>query len=305
MRIMRTLTVAALAATYLAGSVLHAEPVEEKNVIAGKAKLDPTMGYILISGPGRQFGMFLRVPDDSTFAAWEKDRQRAFEKALRGYKTTYANWQILADNAKANHSKPPAEPTKPTLESVQVDPPELRDVAAFGPQFVYSKGETVTYLQAVKPGTYRWYGNVIGGGGIPAGGTCMCMGTVQFEVKPGVVTDTGNWLQAAPHGGEDMDVSRRALKEANAKRVAAGKEPRLPLPPSEPRFGLPASLKDWPSVQAEFRASGKLNNYYGIFISRLSPIPGVLGYRRDAVVDLRTGQEIESPTLVSRAKIKK
>lgn len=304
MRIMRTLIVAALAATGLAGSALRAEPVEEKNVVSGKTRLDPAMGYILVSGPGRQFGMFLRVPDDSTYAVWEKDRQKALEKALRAYKQDHANWQVLADNAKANHSTPPAEPARPTLETVQVDPPELRDVAAFGPQFVYSKGETVTYLQAVKPGTYRWYGNVIGGGGVPAGGTCMCMGTVQFEVKPGVVTDTGNWLQAAPHGDEDMDVARLALKEANAKRVAAGKEPRLPLPPSEPRFGLPASLKDWPSVQAEFRASGKLNNYYGIFISRLSPIPGVLGYRRDAVIDLRTGQEIESPTLVSRAKIK-
>jgi hypothetical protein len=303
-RITRTLVAAALAATCLAGGASRAEPVEEKNVIAGKTKPDPARGYILISGSARQFGMFLRVPDDSTFAAWEKDRQKALDKALRGYKTDHANWQVMADTAKANHSKPPAEPVKPTLESVQVDPPELRDVAAFGPQFVYSKGDTVTYLQAVKPGTYRWYGNVIGGGGIPAGGTCMCMGTVQFDVKPGVVTDTGNWLQSAPHGDEDMDVARLTLKEANDKRVAAGKAPRLPLTPSEPRFGLPASLKDWSSVQAEFHASGKLNNYYGIFISRLSPVPGVLGYRRDTPVDLRTGHEIDSPTLVTRARIK-
>jgi hypothetical protein len=304
-KIMRTLIAAALAATCLAGGALRAEPVEEKNVVSGKTKLDPAKGYILVSGPTRQFGMFLRVPDDSTFATWEKDRQKALDKALRAYKTEHANWQVLANNAKADHSKPPAEPVEPTLQTVQVDPPELRDVAAFGPQFVYAKGETVTYLQAVKPGTYRWYGNVIGGAGLPAGGTCMCMGTVQFEVKAGVVTDTGNWLLSAPHGDEDMDVARLALKEANDKRVAAGKEPRLPLPPSEPRFGVPASLKDWPAVQAEFHASGKLNNYYGIFISRLSPVPGVLGYRRDTPVDLRTGQEIESPTLVSRARIKK
>lgn len=305
MKIMRTLIAAALVATSLAGAALHASPVEEKDVISGKAKIDPTKGYILVSGPARQFGMFLRVPDDATYAAWEKDRQKALEKAQRAYKADHANWQILADNAKANHSMPPVEPVPPTLETVQVDPPEMRDLIGFGPQFVYAKGETVYYMQAVKPGTYVWYGNVMGGNGLPAAGICMCMGTVRFEVKPGIVTDTGNWFQTAPRVDQDMDVQRLALKEANDKRVAAGKEPRLPLPPGEPKFGLPASLKDWPSAQAEFHASGKQNNYFGIFISRLSPVPGVLGYNRDTVVDLRTGQEIESPTLVSRAKIKK
>ena len=158
---------------------------------------------------------------------------------------------------------------------------------------------------AVKPGSYIWYGNVFSGGYEPANGVCMCMGTVRFEVKPGVVTDLGNWLLAAPHRDEDMDIARLTLKQANEKRVAAGKEPILVLVPVEIKFGLPASLKDWPSVQAEFHANGKLNNLFGILISRLSPVPGVLGYHRDTVVDLRTGQEIESPTLISRAKIKK
>lgn len=304
MRVARTLFAAALAATCLAGTALHAAPVEEKDVVAGKAKVEPDKGYILVSGPARQFGMFLRLPDDSTFAAWEKDRQKAFEKAKRAYKSDHANWQVLADTAKSNHAKVPAEPVPPTLETVQVDPPEMRDLVGFGPQFVYAKGETVYYLQAVKPGTYIWYGNVMGGSGLPGAGICMCMGTVRFEVKPGLVTDTGNWFQTAPHVDEDMDVQRLALKEANDKRVAAGKEPRVPVRPADIRFGLPASLKDWPSAQVEFHANGKLNNFFGIFISRLSPVPGVLGYHRDTVVDLRTGQEIESPTLVSRARIK-
>ena len=56
MRIMRTLIAAALAATCLAGGALRAAPVEERDVVSGKAKLDPAMGYILISGPERQFG---------------------------------------------------------------------------------------------------------------------------------------------------------------------------------------------------------------------------------------------------------
>jgi hypothetical protein len=36
-----------------------------------------------------------------------------------------------------------------------------------------------------------------------------------------------------------------------------------------------------------------------------SVAPGVIGYHRDTIVDLRTGQELESPTILSRAKIKK
>ncbi|WP_298192338.1 hypothetical protein [Novosphingobium sp.] len=305
MRIVRTLIAVVLAAILLASTAVRADPVEEKDVISGKAKLDPAKGYILVSGPVRQIGMFLRVPDETTIAAWEKDRQKALDKALRAYKQDHANWQILADNAKANHTAPPPEPPMPTLQTVKVDPPELRDMAAFGPQFVYAKGETVYYLQAVKPGTYVWYGSVMGGNGLPAGGTCMCMGTVRFEVKPGVVTDTGNWFIAAPKWAEDMDVARMTATEAAAKRAAEGKEPRKTFVVDAIRFGLPASLKAWPSAQPEFHASGKLNNFFGIFISRLPPVPDILGYHRDIPVDLRTGQEIESPTLVSRAKIKK
>jgi len=288
-----------------AATKIEPRAVEEKDVTSAKTKLDPAKGYIFISGSARQFGAFLRVPDDTTRAEWEKDRQKAFEKALKSYRSSYAQWK--ADSAVRAEHKLKAEdpPVEPTLETFQFDPIDLRDQVSFGPQFVYAKGETVSYMQAVKPGTYIWYGPVLGGAGLPAGGICMCMGTVRFEVKAGVVTDTGNWLQAAPHLDEDMDYARLMVKQANEKRIAAGKEPRVLAVPSDIKFGLPASLKDWPSVQAEFHANGKLNNLFGIMISRLSPVPGVLGYHRDTVVDLRTGQEVESPTLISRAKIKK
>lgn len=313
----RLTAVALLSAGVFTGTPVHAqgllamaakiEPraVEEKDVVSGKTKLDPAKGYIFISGPGRWWGAFLREPDEATRAEWEKDRQKAFGKALKSYRSSFAQWQVDAANLKEHKLKVPEPPVEPTLETFQFDPIDTRDQVSFGPQFVFAKGETVSYMQAVKPGTYIWYGPVIGGAGLPAGGTCMCMGTVRFEVKAGVVTDTGNWLLAAPHRDEDMDIERLSLKQANEKRVAAGKEPRLPMVLNEIKFGLPASLKDWPSVQAEFHANGKLNNLFGILISRISPVPGVLGYHRDTVVDLRTGQEIDSPTLISRAKIKK
>jgi hypothetical protein len=39
--------------------------------------------------------------------------------------------------------------------------------------------------------------------------------------------------------------------------------------------------------QAEFRAMPTLPNWYGTEINRLQPIPGVLAYDRDKVIDLK------------------
>ncbi|OYU34620.1 hypothetical protein [Novosphingobium sp. PASSN1] len=310
----RLTALAIILAATASGTALHAqgllaaaakiEPraVEEKDVVSGKTKLDPAKGYIFISGVARQFGMFLRVPDEATRAEWEKDREKAFGKALKSYRSELALWQANAAQLKEHKMKSPDAPVEPALETFQFDPIDLRDQVGFGPQFVYAKGETVSYMQAVKPGTYIWYGPVLGGAGVPAGGVCTCMGTVRFDVKAGAVTDLGNWLLAAP---EPDEIHRQVIQQANDKRIAAGKKPLPPVERPEIKFGLPASLKDWPSVQAEFHANGKLNNLFGIMISRLLPVPGVLGYHRDTIVDLRTGQEIESPTLISRAKIKK
>lgn len=136
-------------------------------------------------------------------------------------------------------------------------------------------------------------------------GNCYCMGTVKFEVKPGVVTDLGTSLADLPRWQEDKDVARLELDRKNAERVAAGKPPLKTLGGGTPSYGAPASLSSWPVVKAELHASPKMNNYYGVIISRVAPIPGVLGYHRDVIVDERTGKEVDSPTLVSLAKIKK
>ncbi|WP_226019144.1 hypothetical protein [Novosphingobium sp. FKTRR1] len=281
------------------------KPVEERDVLSGKVTRDPTRGYIFISGPARQFGMFLRLPDDESRAAWEKDRQKAFAKAQKSYQSALTQWKADVAVANQTKAKPPEPPVEPKLETFVADPLELRDQVMFGPMNVYAKGETVSYLEAVKPGTYIWYGPVLGGPGLPSGGVCMCMGSVKFAVKAGAVTSLGNALAVLPHWDEDSDVARLTAKEQAAKRAAAGKEPAKTLALGALRYDVPASLKDWPQEQAELHASPKMNNYLGILISRLAPIPGVLAYHRDVVVDARTGEELSNPTLVSRAKIKK
>lgn len=302
---MKRLIIAALGMALLVPHSLLAKPVEEKDVISGKVKLDPAMGYIMISGPQRQQGLFIRVPDDETRRIYEADRLRAFAKAQKHYASDLATWRRQAEAAKENRTVAPEKPEEPRLETFTIDPIELRDVESFGPLFVYSKGEPISYLNAVKPGTWVWYGPLFMAPNGGAMGTCQCMGTVRFEVKPGVVTDLGTSLADAPRWEAENDIARLQLKEMNAKRAAAGKEPLKTLVGGEVKYGLPASLQSWPSVKAELHASPKMNNYYGVLVSRVAPIPGVLGYHRDVIVDERTGQEIDSPTLVTRARIKK
>jgi hypothetical protein len=298
------LLIVPLGLSLLGPQALLAKPVEEKNVTSGKAKFDPAMGYILLSGPTRQQGLFIHVPDDETKRKYEEDRLKAFAKAQKSYKSQLETWKAQAEIARSNGAIPADKPEEPRLETFTIDPIELRDVESFGPFFVYSKGETITYLNAVKPGTWIWYGPLFMAPNGGAMGQCNCLGTVRFEVKPGVVTDLGNSLSEAPRWESENDVARLQMKDLNAKRVAAGKEPIKTLASGQVKYGLPASLRNWPSVQAELHASPKMNNYYGVLVSRVAPIPGVLGYHRD-VVDERTGREIDSPTLVSRAKIKK
>lgn len=281
-------------------------PVEEKHVIAGKAKLDPAAGYIFVQATGRTFGTFLRVPDEQTRAEYEADWQEAFAKAQKKYVSAFKNWETALKARQTNSGvQVPPKPVEPSRETVQIGAIELRDMVSFGPMFIYNKGEDrFAYLHKVKPGTYVYYGPVSALPNMPAYGSCNCMGSVRFEVKPGTITDLGNSLAAAPvaeppYDVQTADMLRRAQEKAAKDGESAG------FAPMTVAYGLPDTLKAWPSIRGELSASGKMNNYFGLTITRMPPIPGVLGYRRDAVLDLRTGAEVASPTIYTQVRIKK
>ncbi|MEY4238762.1 MAG: hypothetical protein RL339_1363 [Pseudomonadota bacterium] len=300
----------AAAAALAMPSLAAADAVEEKNIAAGKQKLDPASGYIFIQANYRTFGSFLRLPDDSTRADYQKDWDEAFAKARKKYPGQLKNWQADAVVAKKTRKEPPRPPVEPTPANFTIEPIELRDMVSFGPMFIYSKDEAANrfnYLNAVKPGTYIYYGPVLMQPGGITGGMCFCMGTVRFEVKPGVITDLGNFLIAAPEPVKDWDVASadawRRAEEKAAKKGEAVEAPGVGRPPLA--FGVPDSLQALPAVQAEFQAHGKLNNYYALMFTRMPPIPGVLAYRRDTVIDLRTGQDVPNPVIKTQVKIKK
>lgn len=305
-RVLAAAVLAAFAAPVAAAEdkpALKTGPVEEKNLLAGKVARDPAAGYIHVQSQARIFGTFLRVPDDETRAAYQADWEKAFAKAQKKYQSALVSWNAAVRMAEQTKAKPPARPVEPTRENFTIGPIELRDMVSFGPMFAYSKGaDRFDYLSAVKPGTYIYYGVVMAAPDLPAGGICTCMGTVRFEVKPGTVTDLGNYLYAAPHPEAPFDFATLQARKLADERRAKGKD--VPVINQDLAFGLPGSLKDWPSEKAEFSASGKLNNFFLLPITRLAPIPGVLAYRRDTVIDVRTGRDLPNPVIKSVLKLK-
>jgi hypothetical protein len=269
-----------------------AVPIEEKAVVSGTVKRDPASGYIYLTASRRQAGIFVRIPDQEEIDAYHKDWEKAFAKAQKIYPQLLRDWPIEARMAKANQTRIPEKPEPPTRETFTIGAIWQRTMQSFGPTYVFAKdqtGQSFNYLTAVKPGTYIWYGPVIVTAEGPYAGVCYCMGSVKFEVKAGVVTDLGNFLIAAPgteEVAEETTADIRTARGWTGLKIGVANE-AVPV-----RYGLPPSLSAWPSAQADFVASGKIDNFLGVMISRLPPIKGVLAYQRDTVIDEKSGTPV-------------
>jgi len=288
------LILAALLGVSGTAAAAPADSLDEKKVMSGKTALDPASGYILLHGPGRQGGTFIRVPDAEDLEAFRKERAEAFVKAEKKYQKKLASWEGEAKLAAAQKKAAPAKPVAPDEATFSIGDIEARTALQFGPDFAYIKdkaNERYSYVMGVKPGTYIWYGPVLFDPGQGFVGLCYCMGSVRFEVKPGVVTNVGNFLTAAPLAEQQKSAP---LLDIRHNGGWAGFKVEVPTASAAVDFGVPASLGKWPVEQAVFAASGKFNNIYGVMISRLPPVPGVLAYDRDRVIDAKTGAAVGS-----------
>ncbi|MXO58093.1 hypothetical protein GRI89_00845 [Altererythrobacter salegens] len=261
-----------------AAAQVVSKPVEEKNLVGGKQKLDPAKGYIYVHGPNRSMLMLIKTPDQEQVEAYEADWREELAKAKKRYPSKLANWKRDYDFAqRSNKKKLPEKPVEPTEENFSIGNIERRMVVVLGPQFVFSKSESdFSYLQEVEPGTYTIYGPVFYAPNGTAAGTCYCMGTVKFEVAAGQVTNLGDFPAMAWEELSDAD------RKAN---------PSLADWQSKPvDYTLPASLTSFGGAPADLHAAGKINNFFGVLVGRMPPVPGVLGYNRDVVVNLKAEQ---------------
>lgn len=264
------LSAAAIAVPAAAQSVEY-KALESKS-LGTKTSIEATKGYILVSAPNRVFGTFIKTPDQDELAEHRAEWEKRFEKAKKRYASDLKNWTLLSKQGRV----PGAKPVEPTEATFSIGDIERLMTVSFGPMFAFEKGEddSVSYLIQVEPGTYTYYGPVMVMPNGAAAGSCFCMGTVQFEAKPGVITNLGDFITLG------------WVDDAGARQMAAVTvgEGRMPKPASYP---IPAALAKYTVEQADWRAAGKRNNFLGINVMRMPPVPGVMAYDRDRIVDLR------------------
>lgn len=281
--------VATLACAALAMSVpAHADDaeitygsIELKNLENGKETLSADRGYIFLHGPVRMTGMFFKTPNAEDIAEYEAEWREELAEAQEKFPRKYEQWQARRErNARRGDDRDKDPPVEPTEENFSIGSIELRHWIVIGPQFVFDKGKRADgedyfeYLHAVEPGEYTYYGPVFYAGNAFMG-SCYCMGSVKFEVKAGEITSIGD-MMLERWAGDD------AMRQANAFWDEEGG--RIPEPID---YSVPASLGALPVVNADFRAAGKRNNHFRATVRRLPPMPGVMRYERDTVIDVK------------------
>ena len=270
-----TLAVVAMPTAAAAQSV-EQDSIERKNIENGKVTLSTERGYIFMQGPARMNAAFIKTPNAQDIAEYEAEWEEELAEAIDKYPRRLERWK----KRKAAGRNPGERPIEPTPESFSIGEIERRMMVHIGPQYVYDKGKDASgekffqYLHEVEPGEYTYYGPIFYDG-TTAFGVCSCMGSVRFEVKAGEITSIGDFMLG---GWADDEAQRLSTPffEPSPDRLQG------PI-----NFTVPANLNSLPSVDAEFHAAGKMNNFFRIGIGRIPPMEGVLRYERDTVIDVR------------------
>lgn len=271
----RALVVAAAALSVAAPAFADKRPEFVKTKSIGDkptVQLDPTQGHILLRS-SRQMPLYLmRMPSVEDQAAYDALRAEAFAEARGKYAKKLASYEAARKAAAPGQGgSAPDKPVEPTAANFEFTPFGMMAPVSIGPLNRFAKGEggASTYLQAVTPGRYRVYGPIMPGANGAIVGACYCMGSVSFEAKAGEVVDVS--VLAELDGEATPD---------GAPLFVGERKPGATPPPVDPRL---AGMTVRP---ARFRPVGKIPNYFGLAITRLPAMPGVMRYDRDRVVDL-------------------
>lgn len=266
----------ALAADDLPEIAFETQVMKDKDQVS----LDPTKAYILLQSPVAIPATFFKVPTDDEREIVSNLRAAELAEAREKWaKKKERHDKLKAQRAKLGKSYTAEEPEEPTEDSFSYPTPEQHMMFSVGPLNRFDKGDGLSlYLQEVPPGEYTYYGTTNLGLG-----ACACMGTVKFDAAPGTITAIrydGVWLDEKgnevargkmPDGVDTNDQLVRVAMIIEPVDEAAY-DPRLP--------------RDW-IRQAELTLVSFVPNWMGAEVNRIAPIPGVLAYDRDQVIDVR------------------
>jgi len=234
--------------------------------------MKPDRAYLLLRTlPGSPAPALMRIPSEAELAAYEAARRAAFAKAE-------------PDLIKRQKPGQPA----PGLETFSFDyegDTNLALVPVGKPLEKSPAGRT--HLLEVPPGDYVLYGVGFG----YALHTCMCLGTVGFSAPAGGIVDMGDFLHAQAWKPSDIPelAGETNLGASVNGHIALWAATMRPSPAGR---ALPAALSGQTVTPADYHAVGKFVSPLSFNINHLAPIPGVLGYREGAVIDLKTGQPV-------------
>lgn len=256
----------------------------ETRIVSDKAAvvIDRAKAYLLVEAPGAVPVTFFRIPTAEQLGRDQAKRTAALAEAHADWVEDHAKWQRRMATFKRgpNTPEPPVEPVEPTDATFAWNALEKSMIVTLGPLNRFSKGDDASlYLQEVPPGEYVYYGSIMLGIGV-----CACMGTVKFEVAPGKITSLQYDFAYMDARGHLLDTDRKPPEGVEANDAIARLAMILAEDASHARDPrLPGDML----VPAAFRAMPTLPNWFGTEINRLQPIPGVLAYERDRVIDLK------------------
>lgn len=238
--------------------------------------VDPAMATIVIrSNYSTGIELFRKV-EDMDRASWNSLRQEAYtkaakkyERALKTYETDIKMWNGGSSYDRQLLRTKPKKPDEVTLESIEMAPIELDNyfVIARKPAVAEDSAGMHTFIVKVFPGTYSLSGvpSMTGAIGV---GTCFCMGTVGFTVRPGQLVDAGTVTGPAKDFFEPATYALPVMGGATLPQLAGR---------------VAEAAKIFPV--------GKMANFKATPISRINAVPGVLGYDRDIPLDVVSGNQ--------------
>ena len=263
--------------------------------------LDPTKSYLIVqtSSASSMFSFpitFVRKAEKADIDDYVKRRAAALEKARAKWVKKHAEWSASAEawdkmssEARGKTARP-VEPVEPTDLNLAFPALDRENMVTIGPFNRFSKaGGRSTFLHLVRPGRYVFYGPVNIAAGV--GGTCMCMGSIAFDVKPGQIVYAGmmklNWMdERAKAKAEGRPLPKTEFDLPDAMNMISWDVPTS-------TEGLDTRLSSYKISVADLQASGRIPNYFGLQIDRLTEIPNILRYDRDRIIDGRTGATVK------------